>query len=132
MTERDKRTEILQMFAAAPAWGLLACITYMTIAPIEVRANFSYWASVERSAAFAVLGILFYLAYGRSILLVCLIVLGSAALLEIVQFVTVDRHARAVDAMEKIAGGCLGILAGRAIIFLQDIRRRTKSPSHGI
>ncbi len=127
MTALDRRTETLQRFAAVAAWGLLACIAYISISPVEVRTNFSYWASVERSAAFAALGILFYLAYGRSIFLVCLIVLGSAALLELAQFVTVDRHARAIDAIEKIAGGSLGILAGRTVMFLQDIRRRTKS-----
>jgi hypothetical protein len=133
MTELDRRTAILRKFAVAPAWVLLACIAYMTMAPLEVRTTFSYWASLERGAAFFALGILFYLAYGRSMLFVYLIVFGSAALLEIAQFVTVDRHARAVDAIEKIAGGCLGILAGRAVILLQDMRRRTKSAgSQGI
>jgi uncharacterized membrane protein HdeD (DUF308 family) len=127
MSKFDRWTATMQRYAAVPAWGLLACIAYISISPVDVRTSFSYWASVERGAAFAVLGILFFLAYSRSLLFVCLIVIGSAALLEIAQFVTSDRHARAIDAMEKIAGGCLGILAGHAIIFLQDIRRRTKS-----
>lgn len=127
MTKPDRWTATFQRYAAVSAWGLLACIAYISISPVEVRTSFSYWASVERGAAFAALGILFYLAYSRSILLVCLIVLGSAALLEIAQFVTADRHARTIDAIEKIAGGGLGILAGHAVIFLQDIRRRTKS-----
>jgi hypothetical protein len=129
MNEPDGWIATLQRFAVVPAWALLACIAYMTISPIEVRTSFSYWASVERSAAFAALGILFYLAYNRSILLVCVIVLGSAVLLELAQLVTVDRHARMIDAMEKIAGGCLGIVAGRAVVCLHDIRRRIKSAS---
>ena len=41
----------------------------------------------------------------------CLIVLGSAVVLEFVQLLTPDRHGRIPDAVEKIAGGAVGIVA---------------------
>jgi len=56
---------------------------------------------------------LFYLAYPRRIAFVCLIVFGSAVVLEsFLQRVTPDRHGRIPDAVEKISGGAAGILAG--------------------
>jgi len=39
-------------------------------------------------------------------------VMGSALLLELAQLVTVDRHARLIDAMVKECGGLCGIVAG--------------------
>ena len=73
--------------------------------------------NVEHLAAFALLGGLFSLAYPRRALGVVIIVLGGAALFEILQFFTADRHARILDALQKIAGGGAGILAGRAILY---------------
>jgi VanZ family protein len=54
---------------------------------------------------------------------VCLIVLGSAVLLEIVQLLTPDRHGRIQDAIEKIAGGVVGIVAARAILSFEQANR---------
>jgi hypothetical protein len=46
-----------------------------------------------------------------------LIVLGSAVLFELAQLLTVDRHGRVQDALEKMAGGVLGIMVGRVSIY---------------
>ena len=46
-----------------------------------------------------------------------LIVLGSAVLLELAQQLTPDRHGGVQDAIEKIAGGAVGILASLAILY---------------
>ena len=74
-------------------------------------------------AAFAVLGALFCLAYPRHVAFVCLIVLGSAVLLEFMQLLTPDRHGRIQDAIEKMTGGAAGIVAGRAIIYFEQTGR---------
>jgi hypothetical protein len=39
------------------------------------------------------------------------------------QMLTPDRHGRVQDAIEKISGGAAGILAGRAILYLEQGRR---------
>lgn len=79
--------------------------------------------SFERLAAFAVLGTLFCLAYPRHIVLVSLIVLGSALLFELAQLLTPDRHGRFQDATIKMTGGALGILAGRAMLYFRQVSR---------
>ena len=102
------------------AWALLAAITYATLSAIQNRPTLPTTftsVSFERFAAFAVLGLLFCLAYPRQFVLVCLIVLGSAVLLEILQLLAPDRHGRIQDSIEKILGGVAGILVGRAIVY---------------
>ena len=53
--------------------------------------------------------------------LVCSVALGSAVVLELLQKLTPDRHARLLDASEKVVGGLLGILL--ASIALRLIER---------
>jgi VanZ family protein len=48
---------------------------------------------------------------------VCLIVIGSAVLLEYAQLLTPDRHGRVDDALEKIAGRAAGIVIGHAVVY---------------
>jgi len=54
---------------------------------------------------------------------VCLIVLGSAVLLELAQLLTPDRHGRIQDAIVKMTGAALGIVAGRAMLYVQQASR---------
>jgi VanZ family protein len=111
------------------AWICLAVITYATlssigvvyrvyeeIAPLVARPTVHNYVHFEHVIAFAVVGFLFYLAYPRSTILVCCIVFGSAVLLEILQTLTPDRHGTVFDALEKMAGGGIGIIAGRLLI----------------
>jgi VanZ family protein len=80
-------------------------------------------SSVEHLAAFAVFGALFCLAYPqRRVPTLLIVVIGSAASLELLQLLAPDRHARIIDAIEKIAGGILGVFAGRAILYLDRAR----------
>lgn len=102
---------------AAAAWTLLVFIVCVTISPIQDRPTVFASPSLERLAAFAVLGALFCLAYPRHSALVWLIVIGSAVLLELAQLLTPDRHGRVQDAAVKMTGGALGILIGRAIRY---------------
>ena len=104
-------------------WVLLAFIAYATISPIQDRPTLPTSSNFEHLAAFAVLGALFCLAYPRQIGLVCLIVFGSALILEFMQLWTPDRHDRIQDAIEKMAGGAVGIAATRAILNFEQVSR---------
>ena len=109
---------MFQKLLTVAAWTLLAFIAYATISPIQDRPTLPISSvSFEHLAAFAVLGALFCLAYPRQIVLVCLIVLGSAVLFEFAQLLTPDRHGQIRDAIEKLAGGVVGIVAGRVILY---------------
>jgi hypothetical protein len=126
LSRRDPVGYDVRMFhklKAVAAWALLVLIAFATISPIQYRPTLPISSSFEHLAAFAVLGALFYLSYPRHIAFVCLIVLGSAVLLELVQQLTPDRHGRIPDAIEKIAGGAAGIVAGRAILHLKRAKR---------
>src|SRR6266513_3068612 len=112
---------MFQRLACVLAWALLIFIAYVTLSPIAARPAFSTSTTVEHIVAFAVLGLLFGLAYPRHLVLVLIIVLGSAVLLELAQLITPDRHARLLDAIEKMAGGASGIVAGRAILYLHRV-----------
>jgi VanZ family protein len=105
------------------AWALLTFIVYATISPIYARPPSFAPTSLEHFAAFAVLGALFCFAYPRHIALVCLVVLGSALLLEFMQLLTADRHGRIQDAIEKMAGGGVGLVTGRAILLSDRARQ---------
>ena len=114
---------MFQKLITFAAWSLLASIAYATISPIHDRPTLVASSSLEHLAAFAVLGVLFFLAYPRHIALVCLIVLGSPRLLEIMQLLTPVRHGRIQDAFAKIAGGAVDILAGRASLSFEQTSR---------
>jgi VanZ family protein len=82
------------------------------------------YAHVEHMIAFAMVGALFSFAYPRRTILVCSIVFGGAALLEFLQTLTPDRHGTLIDALEKMAGGAVGILLARGILQFGAGRRR--------
>ena len=83
---------------------------YFKLAPYLMRPAMQTYAHFEHVIAFAILGALFGFAYPRRLFRVCCIVFGAAALLEILQTVTPDRHGTLIDALEKMAGGAAGIL----------------------
>ena len=105
------------------AWALLAFIAFATLSPIQGRPTLPTSSNLEHLAAFAVLGALFCLTYPRHTILAAIIVLGSAVLLESLQLLTPDRHARLLDAAEKMVGGGLGIAAGRVILHFKQLSR---------
>ncbi|MGO4509313.1 VanZ family protein [Bradyrhizobium sp. 2TAF36] len=107
-----------QRIAAVAAWTFLCFLVYATISPLGARPTLRYPTSLEHVAAFIPIGLLFCFAYPRHTTLVLCLVIGSAALLELMQLATPDRHARLADAVEKMAGGCLGLGAGHAILSL--------------
>ena len=114
---------MLHKVTTVAAWTLLAFIVYATLSPIQNRPTLPISSNFEHLAAFAVLGALFCVALPRNTILTGLIVLGSAALLEMLQLLTPDRHARILDAAVKMAGGALGIAAARIILYFKLPRR---------
>jgi VanZ family protein len=122
---------MMHKIIAAAAWLLLVFIAHATLTSIEARPELhsggfykAFFTVLERFGAYAVLGLLFYLAYPRQVGLVCLLVFGSAVFLEILQIFVPDRDARVVDALEKMAGGAAGMLAARAVLALARHRSR--------
>ena len=105
-----------------PAWASLCFIVYATLSPLRDRPTLPIPSTVEHLAAFAVFGALFCLAYPRRIPTVLVFVVGSALLLEVLQLLTPDRHARILDASEKLAGSVLGVFIGWAILCLVRAR----------
>jgi VanZ family protein len=122
---------MIQRLTAATAWACLIFIAYATLSSIDARPELigpGFWKGsftvVERFGAYALLGLLFYLAYPNQVAFVCLLVLGSAVILELLQIVIPDRDARVVDAVEKLAGGAAGILTARKILALTVVQRQ--------
>jgi VanZ family protein len=117
-----RRIPMLRKLLTIAVWAMLCFIAYATLSPITARPALTS-PSIERIAAFAVLGVLFCLAYPRHTVLVCTIVFGSAIILEVAQLITPDRHGRIQDAIEKIAGGAAGIMAARTILHFEQVNR---------
>ncbi|TAI67840.1 VanZ family protein [Bradyrhizobium sp. Leo170] len=113
-----------QKLVAVVAWALLCFLAYASVSPIGARPTLPASTSLEHIAAFATVGFLFHLAYPRHVMFVWFVVIGSAALFELMQLVTIDRHARLVDAFEKMAGGSVGMFLGRAALYFEQALRR--------
>src|SRR5215471_11535865 len=92
---------MFRTMTASAAWTTLAFIAYATLSPLNERPEFdTLFSHLDHYLAFAVMGGLFGLVYPRQTFLVCILVLGSAVLLELLQLLTPDRHARVMDAVQ--------------------------------
>ncbi|QDM18923.1 VanZ family protein [Tardiphaga sp. vice352] len=92
----------------AIAWAVLASIVFVTLSPIGWRPHFEA-VSLERAGAFAVVGLLFGLAYPDRLWRVLSLMAAAALLLEALQHLTPDRHGRLSDAVVKILGAITGV-----------------------
>jgi hypothetical protein len=104
---------------ATAAWTSLAFIAYATLSPLNERPELhtDLFSHLDQYLAYAVAGSLFGLAYPRQTFFVCILVLGSAVLLELLQLLTPDRHARVIDAVRKS-------LAGQSALGSHTLRSR--------
>jgi len=143
--QNAKMKRRITRLAIAGAWIAVIAIAYATLthvgfvyaiyfklAPFLMRPAMQTYAHFEHVIAFALLGILFGFAYPRRLILVCGIVFGAAALLEILQTLTPDRHGTLIDALEKMAGGAAGILLARTaqrLWFAKDRSPEINRPS---
>ena len=107
---------------AAAAWIAFALIVFVTISPIDMRPVITTNPDIERFAAFALLGLLFGLAYPRRLAVDASFVVIAAGVLETFQLITRDRHGHAADAFVKAAGGAFGV--AMALIILIVLERR--------
>jgi VanZ family protein len=121
---------MIHKLIAVAAWACLIFIVYATLSSLHARPELTgigfykaFFTVVERVGAYGVLGFLFYLAYPNRIALVCVLVLGNAVILELLQNFVPDRDARVSDALEKLAGGVAGILAAKAFLVLTGKQR---------
>ncbi|MCG2672818.1 hypothetical protein ACFPFP_38570 [Bradyrhizobium sp. GCM10023182] len=98
-------------------------MVYGTVRPFLFGVDIPTWAHLEHAVAFLTLGTLFALAYPRRTLMVCVIVIGSAIIFELLQTLTPDRHGTVFDASEKIVAGCAGIAAVRLAQFMLTAKK---------
>lgn len=135
--KRAMNKSIVTTALAIAAWGAVSLIGYATLTrvqfvymiygrvkPFLFGVDMVTWAHLEHAVAFLTLGGLFALAYPRRTLMICLIVIGSAIALELLQTLTPDRHGTVIDASEKIVAGCVGIAVVRLIQFLVRSRKQ--------
>ena len=102
-------------------WLALGFVILVTLSPVGDRPSLAS-PHLEHFAAFALIGFAFALAYPHRVLLVFAIVVGAALGLEALQLLTLDRHARAVDALVKALGGISGICVGQMVSFLLRLK----------
>jgi hypothetical protein len=103
------RRDPLKGLLAGAAWVTFAFIVFSTLAPLHLRPVVARNADLERFAAFAMLGLLFGLAYPHRRIADLSFVVSAAGVLEILQLMTPDRHGHLLDAMIKAVGGTFGI-----------------------
>jgi VanZ family protein len=118
----------LQKISLCAAWLCVAFVVYATLSPFGSRPELTVdeparIVFLERFMAYALMGFLLTLAYPRRTFFVPLLVFGLAVGLELSQLLVPDRDARAIDAIEKLAGGLIGIWL--AMLFLWLVKRLT-------
>jgi len=93
------------------AWAALAMVLIVTISPAELRPH--VWAAnKERFVAFAVCGGLFAAAYPKNWRAIVALVILSAGLFELAQFLVPHRHPALKDFLVKALGGGIGVGGG--------------------
>jgi VanZ family protein len=108
---------MINRFAAVMAWLLLAAIALATLSPINFRPQTGH-VFLERFLAFVALGGAFTVGYPRRIRFAACITLLAAIGLEAAQLLAPGRHARVIDAGEKLLGGMVGLILGAAFLLL--------------
>ena len=102
------------------AWAVMLAIVVVTLGPIGVRPETALPANAERFVAYAVLGLLFGLAYPRHRLPVVIILAATAGILEAGQGLELTRHATLMGFVWKAAGALAGVAA--SFIVMQTRR----------
>ena len=104
------------------AWSCLLAVAIATVVPIEMRPETALTASSERVTAFAIIGLLFAVAYPRKLWFAILVAVGAAVALEVIQLLIPSRHGRMFDATVKVAGASAGLLIGYLAQILFSMR----------
>jgi len=96
--------------AALIGWAAVALVVFATLSPIGDRPHLLHFGpQIERFGAYLVAAAALATAYParKGVILLCIVV--GAAGLELAQHFEASRHARALDALVKIAGGLTGL-----------------------
>lgn len=109
-------------FLRLVAWLVLLAILIVTLGPIQIRPISGEPVNVERFGAFMVVGLLFALAYPKHWLRTLALIVGSAALLELLQRLAPGRHGEVLDFVFKALGGVTGIAIGVGLSRLKIFR----------
>ena len=108
-------------FVTVAAWVVFACIAFVTLSPIGLRPKIAD-PTLERFAAFAVLGLLLGMAYPSRRALFAALIIAAAVALEFLQLFIPDRDAVFVEMLVKAAGGLVGV--GFAVILSRVFPRK--------
>jgi hypothetical protein len=108
---------------ATAAWIAFALIVFLTISPLDMRPVVTANPDIERFAAFALVGLLFGLAYPRRLVVDASFVIVAAGLLETFQLMIRDRHGHMADALVKAGGGAFGVAMALMILIVADRRK---------
>jgi len=103
-----------RLFKLLP-WLALAAIIFATVSPIRMRPHDFASVDIDRAGAFAVMALLFVLAYPRHWLFCAILLVVGAGGIELLQFLSPTRHAHLDDATVKAAGAAVGCLIGWTI-----------------
>jgi hypothetical protein len=114
---------MLHKLLAIAAWSTFAFIVFVTISPLGVRPVVTANPNIERFAAFALVGLLFGLAYPRKLVADASFVVMAAGVLETLQLMTGDRHGRIADMFVKASGGAFGVAVALIILILIERRK---------
>ena len=96
----------------AAAWAVLAVIVFVTVSPINLRPHTLITVNIDRAAAYAVVGLLFALAYPKNWKTTAILLVIGAAGFEFLQIFSTTRHARVEDALVKAVGALVGVAIG--------------------
>lgn len=98
--------------AKIAAWASVAFVIYATLSPLAMRPTLGRLGTdYERFAAYVVVAALVVLAYPQHPVRIGFAVVAAAVILEVAQLAIPDRDARVSDALIKVAGALIGILA---------------------
>lgn len=125
----------IDKLVATIAWAAILVVAFATLTSVGFAYSMYFklgpifglqmraYAHFEHVLAFALLGALFTVTYPRRLLLLLLVVCGSAVVLELAQTLTPDRHGTFIDALEKMVAGITGIMLTKTIQRLWLTRR---------
>ena len=106
---------MLSVALIVASWACLIFIIFVTLSPSALRPKIA-GAPYERVAAFAMLGLLFGLAYPQYLVWVLVAAAIGAAVLEALQGLIPSRHARVADALQKAAGAAVGVALAYLVV----------------
>jgi VanZ family protein len=105
---------------------LLAFIIFATVSPIRDRPHDYLPVQIDRALAFFLLSALFVVASPHRWRIVGILCIGSAFVIEDLQYLSPTRDPDIADAAVKAAGALLGVAAGHLANVVRD--RVTRYP----